>query len=679
MSIARASFLLLALAIQAPHALVAQPHPCSEPENRHFDFWQGRWVVHRAAGTLAGHSTISPILGSCALHEHYTTPSGSEGRSFSVFDASRGGWHRTWVDNEGTVLKLEGGWDGARMVMEGETVTADGSVTVNRITWSRIEGDPDRVRQHWELTSDGGATWTTAFDGVYTRQSSAVDWDVLIRGGTVVDGSGRPGFRADLAIAGDRIVQLSREPLDPGRAARVVDATGKVVSPGFVDAHTHLDPLLRIPSGESHVRQGVTTALGGPDGGAPWPLDDYLERARSLGLGLNVGFMVGHNTVREAVLGLEDRAPTAGELERMKEMVATGMDHGAWGISTGLKYLPGAFAELDELVALSQVAGRRGGFYTSHLREEGLGLLESVAEALEIGRRAGIPVVLTHHKVVGQPMWGASSRTLAMVDSARAAGTDAMIDQYPYTASHSGITILIPAWAMEGGTSALLERMEDPGVADSILDGIEFNLVNDRGGNDLRRVQFSRVSWDTSLEGLTLHDWAVRDGLDPTPATGARLVIEAVRRGWANGIYHAMSEEDVEAIMAHPQTMIASDGRLVELGDGHPHPRWYGTFPRVLGVYAREKGVLTLEQAVHKMTAMPAARIGLRERGQLRLGWFADVVVFDPRTVIDRATFEEPHRYPLGIEWVFVNGGIAVEDGAFRDVRSGRVLKRGRD
>ena len=227
--------------------------------------------------------------------------------------------------------------------------------------------------------------------------------------------------------------------------------------------------------------------------------------------------------------------------------------------------------------------------------------------------------------------------------------------------------------------SALLERMEDPGVADSILDGIEFNLVNDRGGNDLRRVQFSRVSWDTSLEGLTLHDWAVRDGLDPTPATGARLVIEAVRRGGANGIYHAMSEEDVEAIMAHPQTMIASDGRLVELGDGHPHPRWYGTFPRVLGVYAREKGVLTLEQAVHKMTAMPAARIGLRERGQLRLGWFADVVVFDPRTVIDRATFEEPHRYPLGIEWVFVNGGIAVEDGAFRDVRSGRVLKRGRD
>jgi N-acyl-D-amino-acid deacylase len=266
-----------------------------------------------------------------------------------------------------------------------------------------------------------------------------------------------------------------------------------------------------------------------------------------------------------------------------------------------------------------------------------------------------------------------------MVDSARAAGTDVMIDQYPYTASHSGITILVPAWAMEGGTDELLARMDDPVLADSILKGVEFNIVNDRGGNDLRRVQFSRVSWDETLEGQTLYDWAVRDGLDPTPATGARLVIEAVRRGGANAIYHAMSEEDVEAIMAHPFTMIASDGRLVELGDGHPHPRWYGTFPRVLGHYAREEGVLTLPQAVRKMTALPAERIGLRMRGQLRQGWFADVVVFDPETVIDRSTFAEPHQYPTGIDWVIVNGAVAVEDGVFHDVRSGRLLKRGRD
>jgi dihydroorotase/N-acyl-D-amino-acid deacylase len=386
--------------------------------------------------------------------------------------------------------------------------------------------------------------------------------------------------------------------------------------------------------------------------------------------------MVGHNTVRREVIGLEDRAPTAVELIRMQRMVTQGMIEGAWGISTGLKYLPGAFAELQELVALSSMVVPYGGFYTSHLRDEGLGLLESVSEALEIGRQAEIPVVLTHHKVVGQPMWGSSSITLNMVDSARAAGTDAMIDQYPYTASHSGITILIPTWAMEGGTDALLTRMEDPGLADSILSGIEFNIKYDRGGNDLRRVQFSRVSWDKSLEGKTLYDWAVRDGLEPTPAIGAELVIESVRRGGANGIYHAMDEADVEAIMSHPQTMIGSDGRLVALGDGHPHPRWYGTFPRVLGLYSRERGILKLEEAVRKMTSMPARRIGLPERGQVEIGWFADLVVFDSETIIDRATFQDPHQYPVGVEWVLVNGKIAIEDGVYRDVRSGKVLRK---
>ena len=636
-------------------------------------------MVRSARGVLAGHNTLTRELGDCVLHEHYTTPSGYEGQSLNMYDASRGVWHQTWTDNTGLLLVLEGGYEGEAMVMQGETFGPDGAATLNRISWSRIDGSPDRVRQLWESSTDGGTTFTTGFDGTYIRQSSGVDWDVLIRGGMVLNGTGQPRFQADVAVAGDRIARVSREPLDPTRAARVIDAEGMIVSPGFVDIHTHLDPLLRLPGGESHVRQGVTTALGGPDGSAPWPLDEYMAEAQALGIGLNVGYMVGHNTVRQAVLGLEARAPSGPELGDMKAMVALGMDQGAWGISTGLKYLPGAFSELAEVVALSEVAAAKGGFYTSHLREEGLGLLESVAEALEIGRQADIPIVLTHHKVVGQPMWGSSATTLAMVDSARGAGTDVMLDQYPYTASHSGITILIPAWAMEGGDEDLLARMDDPTLADSILGGIEFNIVNDRGGNDLRRVQFSRVSWDASLEGQTLHDWAVREGLEPTPAVGARLVIEAVRRGGANGIYHAMSEDDVAAIMAHPQTMIGSDGRLVALGDGHPHPRWYGTFPRVLGRYARDEGIITLEQAVRKMTAMPAERIGLRERGQVRSGWFADLVVFNPETVIDRATFQEPHQYPVGIDWVLVNGQITVENGDFRDVRAGNVLKRGRN
>ncbi len=506
-------------------------------------------------------------------------------------------------------------------------------------------------------------------------------YDLVIAGGTVVDGTGAPGRAADVGVRGDRIVDVGD--LSGADAVRTVDATGLVVAPGFVDLHTHLDPLLRLPSAESHVRQGVTTALGAPDGGGPLPLAPYLAEAESLGVGMNVAFLVGHNSVRRAVMELENRAPTDAELDEMQRLVGEAMGQGAFGISTGLKYLPGAFSELDEVVALSRVAADSGGFYTSHLREEGIGrtpglsLLDGVSEALEIGRLAGIPVVLTHHKIVGQPLWGQAATTLAMVDSARAAGTDAMIDQYPYTATYTGISILVPAWAQAGGDEAFLRRLDDPVLADSILADIEWAIVNDRGGNDLSRVQFARVEWDPSLEGGTLLDWARREGLEPTPATGARLVVEAMRRGGASAIYHALDEGDVEAILAHPFTAVASDGRLTQPGEGHPHPRWYGTFPRVLSRYVRERGVLGLEEAVRKMTSLPADRMGLPERGRIAPGAFADLVVFDPDTVEDRATFQDPHQYPAGIPWVVVNGVVTVDDGAFVDVRPGRVLRRG--
>ncbi|MFQ5537574.1 MAG: amidohydrolase family protein [Gemmatimonadota bacterium] len=666
----------LFLALASP---ATAQRPCDAEVFRAFDFWEGRWRVEDARGLLAGYNTIRPLLDRCALEEHYTAPSGFEGRSLNLYDASRGVWHQTWRDNRGLLLVLEGGPRDGAMAMEGTTRDTTGVEVRHRITWSRMGHDPDRVRQLWERSTDGGATWTTAFSGTYVRVSSSVQWDVLIRRATILDGTGAPGFTGDVAVRGDRIVRVSPDPLPVGRARRVIEAEGLVVSPGFVDLHTHLDPILRLPGAESHIRQGVTTALGGPDGGGPWPFAPYLDSIAALGTGMNVGFLVGHNSVRRAVMGLENRKPTPAELRRMEGMVARAMDEGAWGISTGLKYLPGAFSDVDEVVALSSVAGRMGGIYTSHLREEGLGLMEGVAEALEIGRRAEIPVILTHHKVVGQPMWGASARTLAMVDSARAAGTDVMIDQYPYTASYTGITVLVPAWAMAGGTDSLLARMEDPALADSIRKGIEFNIINDRGANDLSRVQFARVPWDRSLEGRTLKDWAAQRGLEPTPATGARLVIEAVRRGGASAIYHAMDEGDVVAIMKHPFTAVASDGRLTQPGEGHPHPRWYGTFPRVLGRYVREKGVLTLPEAVRKMTALPAARMGIRDRGQIRAGWYADLVLFDPETVADRATFTDPHQYPVGIRYVMVNGRFAVDQGMYHDIRSGRVLRRGHD
>jgi N-acyl-D-amino-acid deacylase len=509
------------------------------------------------------------------------------------------------------------------------------------------------------------------------RPSREAPLDLLITGATIVDGTGVAGATGDVAVRGDRIARVSRRPLARAMARRVIDATGKVVAPGFIDMHAHLEPLLRLPGAENLARQGVTTALGGPDGGGPLPLDAYLDSAAAAGLGINVAFLVGHNTVRRAVMGLANRAPTAAELDRMRERVAGAMGQGAWGLSTGLIYLPGTFANTNEIVALARVAADSGGIYTSHLRDEGMGLVVAVAEALEIGRRARIPVVLTHHKAVGKAMWGASARTLAMVDSARAAGTDVMMDQYPYTATYTGIAVLVPQWALADGDTAFARRLGDAVLRDSIVRGIVFNILNDRGGGDLRRIQLARVEWSPDLEGKTLADWSRQRGLQPTPEHGASLVIEALQRGGASAIYHVLDEGDVERIMRHPLTMIGSDGRLTRPREGHPHPRWYGTFPRVLGPFVRDRRVLSLEQAVHKMTGLSAARLGLQDRGRLVEGAYADLVVFDPATVRDRATFEDPHQYPEGIEYVFVNGVAVVDGGRFTDARPGRGLRHG--
>ncbi|MFN9424955.1 N-acyl-D-amino-acid deacylase family protein [Gemmatimonas sp.] len=499
--------------------------------------------------------------------------------------------------------------------------------------------------------------------------------DLLIVNGLVVDGTNSAPRRADVAIRGDRIVAVGTA-ISRAGAARVIDAAGRMASPGCSDLHALLEPLLELPLMESALRQWVTFALGGPDGGSPLPLGPYLDSVRTTKPGINVGYLVGHNDVRRAVLGMAARAPNAAELARMQQLVAVAMGQGAFGLSTGLLYLPGTYSTVEEVIALSQTAADSGGIYTSHLRKEGIGLLEGVAEALEIGRRAKIPVVLTHHKAVGQQMWGKSALTLAMVDSARQAGTDVMVDQYPYTATHTGIGVLVPSWAMAGGDAEFRRRLANAALKDSIVRGIVFNILNDRGGGDLARVQFSRVSWDKSLEGKTLKDWAARRNLAPTPENGAALVLEAMLNGGANAIYHVLDEGDVRRIMTAPFTMIASDGRLSRPGDGHPHPRAYGTFPRVLGEYVRQQQLLPLETAIHKMTQMPARRLGLTDRGVLREGAVADVVIFDATTVKDQATFTEPHQYPLGIETVVVNGTVAVDGGKATGVRAGRVITR---
>ena len=498
--------------------------------------------------------------------------------------------------------------------------------------------------------------------------------DILISGGSVFTGDNLDLVATDVGISQNEIVYLGKE--FSGKVGRVIDASGLTVSPGFIDMHTHLDPLMKIPDATSHLMQGSTTALGGPDGGGPWPFASYLDSLDKMLLGMNVAYLVGHNSIRKAVMNMDNRAPTADELVIMKSHVRSAMESGAFGISTGLKYLPGAFSTIDEVIEISKVAADNGGIYTSHLREEGLGLLEGVGEAIEIGRQANIPIVLTHHKAIGMPVWGKSIITLAMVDSARAEGLDVMMDQYPYTASYTSISVLIPAWARAGGQEEFINRAGDPLLRDSILAGIEFNILNDRGGGDLRRVQLAKTPWDESLSGKTLHDWSERRGMEPNEKSGALLVLEAQLRGGGTAIYHAMDEKDVERIMQHPMTMIGSDGRLTNLNEGWPHPRWYGTFPRVLGEYVREKKVLELSTALTKMTSMPADRLGLTNRGRIKVGNIADITIFNANTIKDNSKFTDPHHYPTGVIYVLVNGVITIDDGKMTDSRAGLLLRK---
>lgn len=507
----------------------------------------------------------------------------------------------------------------------------------------------------------------------FSQCQPPADYDLIIRNGLVYDGSLGEPLQADVGITGDRIAAI--EDLSGKNAVREIDARGLVVAPGFIDMHVHLSSIRELPDMESLLRQGVTTALGGPDGGGPWPFGAYLDSLEAMGIGGNVAYLVGHNTIRRNVMGTENRKPTPEELQQMQAQVEQAMQEGAFGISTGLKYVPGAFSEVDEVIALSQVASRYGGIYTSHLREEGLGVIEAVGEAIRISEKADIPVVLTHHKVMGPSMWGKSTRTLAMVDSARNIGLDIMLDQYPYAASQTSLSVLLPSWSRSGGQNAFLKYIDNPVTYDSVRQGTIYNIVKDRTGGDLNRIQFAKIPWQPDLEGKTLHDWLLMREKDPTPDNGADLIIEAQAKGGGAAVYHVMDQGDVDRIMQHPQTMIASDAQIAFFEEGQPHPRWYGTFPRVLGHYVRERGVLSLKEAIHKMTRMPADRLGLSERGRVEAGAFADLVIFDPATVVDKATFEQPHQYPVGLPYVLVNGQLAVDEGTFQKQRVGMVLR----
>ncbi len=494
----------------------------------------------------------------------------------------------------------------------------------------------------------------------HSGSSGNVPFDLLIRGGQLIDGSGAPARRADVAMRGDRIVATGNI---EGPAERVIDATGLAVAPGFIDVHAHDDAAVLATAMDFKLMQGVTTDIVGncgfgvaPSAGggripgielvlgpvpaAGWrTFGEYMEAVDAAHPALNVGCLVPHGVVRREAMGMEGRPPAPAVLERMREAVAEGMAAGALGLSTGLIYPPGAFAQTEELIQLARVAARHGGIYVSHIRNESDRLLDAVGEAIAIGREAGLPVQLSHHKASDRPNWGKTAESIRLIEQERDSGVDVTFDVYPYTA---GSTILAAA----------------RGVSQEI---------------DPDSIMVASVQHKREYEGKTLTQIAEMLGRNQQEVIGHVLAEEPA----AVAVFFTMDEADVRRVLAHPLCMIGSDG--IPSPTGKPHPRLYGTFPRVLARYAREERVVSLEEAVRKMTSLPARRFGLAKRGGLREGWFADIVVFDPERVADRATYEAPRQYPAGIEYVIVNGQVAAERGRQAPARAGRLLRRGRE
>lgn len=502
---------------------------------------------------------------------------------------------------------------------------------------------------------------------------------VILEGGDVYSGEDATPRVVDVGIIGDRIAAIGN--LEERKADLRLDVRGLAVVPGFIDIHSHAvrsnpeDGIFRWPDAENQIRQGVTTVVGGPDGGSPLPISETFSALEENPASVNFATFVGHGSIRGLIVGEDDRPPTDEELDRMRDEVRKAMEQGAFGLSSGLIYTPGRFASTEEVIELAKVAAEYGGIYISHMREEGLDLLKSVEETIRIGEEGGLPTQLTHHKVVGAPMWGKSTETLRMVDEARARGVDVSIDQYPYTASSTSLTILFPGWSMDGGRDMLLQRMADPEQRPRISEEIVHRIEVDRGGNDPANVVLASCPHDTSLNGLNLSDVLRRQERTVSKENAAEVLMELVTAGNCSAVFHAINEEDVVRIMQHPVTMPSSDGGVEAPSDRVPHPRNYGTFARVLGHYVRDQHVMPFHTAIYKVSRLPADRIGLSDRGRIIEGAIADIAVLEPTAIQDKATFDNPHQYAEGAHHVFVSGQAVLLNAEMTGVRPGRVIR----
>ena len=495
------------------------------------------------------------------------------------------------------------------------------------------------------------------------------NYDIIIANGRIVDGTGNPWYIADIGIKDGKILKIGR--LTGEKSRQLIDASGKVVSPGFIDIHTHADDIIKFPLAHNYIMQGVTTVISGNCGGSVMEIESFFNNLMKQGIALNFGTLVGHGSIRRAVMGTANRDPSEQEMDQMKLLAARAMKEGAVGISTGLNYTPGLFSKTEEVVELAKVVARYGGIYASHIRNEGNNVVNSVNEAIETGIKAEIPIEISHFKVSGAGNWNKSKITLNLVNEAREKGFDISVDQYPYCASSTSLGAIFPAWIRTG--EPWVPKLKDPELKNRLRDDLAKTLVRNYTAEGLNRVQIAKYTSDPSLEGKGLKDILEMRGIEVNPSNAAELVIQ-LEMNRNEVIYHSMSEEDVQRIMKDPLTMHGSDGHITEMNVGVPHPRNYGTFPRILRVYVRENGLLSLEEAVKKMTSMPAGRIGIRDAGIISTGKRADIVIFDPGTIADKATYLAPHQYPVGIDYVFVNGDIVVDHGSITGRKPGKII-----
>jgi N-acyl-D-amino-acid deacylase len=517
-------------------------------------------------------------------------------------------------------------------------------------------------------------------------------FDLVLRGGTIVDGLGTPPYLGDIALAGDRIVALSA----PGAGGLgevptkfFADATGKIVCPGFVDLHSHSDwSLLDCPTADSRIRQGITTEITGNCGSSAAPesadggkhdVPGYFRALEENRVAVNVALLVGQGTLRLRAVGAGNRPATAEELARMATELEAAMDAGAIGLSTGLEYVPGIFTPTAEIEHLARVVARRGGLYASHMRNEVSEILAAVDEAIAIARRTGVRTQMSHFKVCGRSFWPLQEQSLARLEHARMEGLDVAADVYPYTAYSTGLSILLAPWAREGGSEAMLARLTDPATRAKIRAEVVAYVATEPGDFDLVVISSVGEKGRADAVGRSIAAIAAGDGVDPAE-TILRLLESS--KDDISYVGFAMSEENVARALAHPLVGFGSDGYALRAEDNdadRPHPRSYGAAARVLAHYCRDLKALDLATAVRKLTAFPADRAGLSDRGRLLPGCFADLVIFDLAKLADTATFQDPKRYPTGIERVYVNGVAAIEDGKPTGARSGRVLRRGAD